>query len=273
MFSSGFKEAQTTEHLQIVTVDCSPQVLEIVLTFLYTEKADFPLDVAVDVLFAADLLFIEKLKVKAAVVISTLGNGTMSQTRPPQAVEDQGKAPPDEQFNDEVINIYDVTRAAWDTRVQRLEEFAARYLAYRLELYIDDEDFADLIRESAKRITTRQETDSIELLDDIRYYLSERFRLRFEDSGLEDMMDEDAQQAELDEARGQSMDEGIDMNGTKDDASAGALPRPDGCLMSGGEIRTLDGDIAGDEFQSDAMNYQILLGKIDALLDRLKLDA
>jgi hypothetical protein len=40
-----------------------------------------------------------------------------------------------------------------------------------------------------------------------------------------------------------------------------------------GEIRTLDGEIAGDEFAADAINYQILLGKIDTLLERLKLDA
>jgi ankyrin repeat/BTB/POZ domain-containing protein 1 len=40
-----------------------------------------------------------------------------------------------------------------------------------------------------------------------------------------------------------------------------------------GEIRTLDGDIAGDEFASDAINYQVLLGKIEGLLERLKLDA
>lgn len=38
-------------------------------------------------------------------------------------------------------------------------------------------------------------------------------------------------------------------------------------------IRTLDGDIAGDEFAADAINYQVLLGKIDTLLERLKLDA
>lgn len=40
-----------------------------------------------------------------------------------------------------------------------------------------------------------------------------------------------------------------------------------------GVIRTLDGEIAGDEFASDALNYQILLGKIDTLLENLKLDA
>jgi hypothetical protein len=40
-----------------------------------------------------------------------------------------------------------------------------------------------------------------------------------------------------------------------------------------GAIRTLDGNIAGDEFAADAINYQILLEKIDRLLERLNLDA
>lgn len=43
--------------------------------------------------------------------------------------------------------------------------------------------------------------------------------------------------------------------------------------MLHGEVRTLDGEIAGDEFAGDAINYQILLEKIDTLLERLKLDA
>lgn len=43
--------------------------------------------------------------------------------------------------------------------------------------------------------------------------------------------------------------------------------------MQFGEVMTLDGEIAGDEFAGDAINYQILLGQIDALLDRLQLDA
>ena len=38
-------------------------------------------------------------------------------------------------------------------------------------------------------------------------------------------------------------------------------------------IRTLDGEVAGDELEEEARNYQILLGKIDGLLDKLKLDA
>lgn len=170
MFSSSFREAQTTDHLQIVPIDCSPEVLEVVLTFLYTERADFPLDIAVDVLFAADLLLIEKLKVKAAVVISTLGNGNMTQTSAQQAAD--GTETDDEQG--EPVDIYDVIRAGWLTRVPRLEEFGARYFAYRLENHIDEEDFAELIKESAARIKGRQETDSIELLDEYAFAVPPR---------------------------------------------------------------------------------------------------
>jgi hypothetical protein len=51
------------------------------------------------------------------------------------------------------------------------------------------------------------------------------------------------------------------------------LDRP--CIETSAEgvIRTLDGEEIDDEFAQDAMNYRILLNKIDLLLDQLKLDA
>ncbi len=277
MFTSAFREAQNTDHLHIIPIDCSPRVLETVLAFLYTEKADFPLNVAVDVLFAADLLLIERLKLKAAVVISTLGNGAMSQVPTTQQISN--KPIPEE----EEIDIYDVVRAGWLTRVPRLEEFGARYFADRLEDYVDEGDFADLIKESAARIKGRQETDSIELLDDIRYYLSERFRLRFEDAGLEELMEETelsngitVTENGLVATDAKVPEEGLDPAAVNDQVAA-----TEGSetlvsieeMMRDGAIRTLDGEIAGDEFAGDAVNYQILLGKIESLLDRLKLDA
>ena len=142
------------------------------------------------------------------------------------------------------------------------------------EHYIDDEAFAELVQESADRIKARQETDSIELLDDIRYYLSERFRLRFEDSGLEDMMDDEPTEIErkidgkLPENVGVSV--GVMPNGG---AARGSTKFASETMMTGGTIRTLDGEIAGDQLEGDALNYQILLGKIDGLLDSLRLDA
>ncbi|KAK3330540.1 hypothetical protein B0H66DRAFT_66858 [Apodospora peruviana] len=256
MFSSEFKEAKDAEHLHIIKVDCIPEVLEIILTFLYTEKADCPLEFALDLLYASDMLLLDRLKTKAAVTISTLGSGNNN------ALVDRTHSggPEEEQQEVEVepINVYDVIHAAWDLNVQRLEEFAARYLASRLEDYIDEDEFADLIQESASRLKERQETDTIELLDDIRYYLSERFRLRFEDAGLEEMLD----------------DEGaLSGNPAEELANNETQTRSLVSDNSGGQFRTLDGALVEDEFDSEAMNYQILLGKIDKLLDRLKLDA
>jgi ankyrin repeat/BTB/POZ domain-containing protein 1 len=256
MFSSQFKEAQDTPHLQIVTIDCSPAVLETILTFMYTERADFGLDIAIDVLFAADQLFIEKLKQRAAIIISALGNGSTS------AVESDN--PRGATDADEPVDIYEVIRAGWDTRVQRLEEFAARYIAYRLEYYIDQPEFAELVLESANRVKARQETDTVELIDDLRYYLSERYRLRFEDSGLDEMMDENA----AIEAVNFALEDKVQETATKQTS----IPLEQQ-MTAAGVIRNLDGEEVGDEFAQDAMNYQILLGKIDTLLERLNLDA
>lgn len=161
MFESSFRESQHTEYLQVITVDCTPVVLEIVLDFLYTEQANIPIEIALDVLYVADMLFIEKLKTKATVVISTVGMGGGSITD--RNHTEPGRNP---EIEVEQINVYDVIRAGWLLKVRRLEEFGARYLASRLEDYIDEEDFEELIKESATRIENRQETDSIEVLDE-----------------------------------------------------------------------------------------------------------
>lgn len=301
MFSSSFLEAQDSPHLRIISVDCSPEVLEIVLTFLYTEKADIPLHLAIDVLFAADHLFIEKLKTKAAVVISTLGNGAIPQL-PSKAAESKdinGTAdnsvsyadhlatttdinpspspPPAPETSD--LDIYTTLRAAWTLRMPRLEEFSARFIAYRLEAFIDDPEFVSLVEESAARIRKRQETDSIELVDDIRYYLSERFRLRMEDLGW-DELEEEGEGNGGEGADGVGEEKGlvssVDGKGevvVSDGGARDGEARLSEVEMPSGAVRTLDGEMAGDEFAADALNYQILLGKIDALLERLKLDA
>ncbi|KAL1884221.1 hypothetical protein VTK73DRAFT_5357 [Phialemonium thermophilum] len=270
MFSGGFKESQGSKYLHIIKVDCLPEVLEIVLKFLYTEKADCPLDLALDVLYTSDMLLLEKLKAKAALAISTLGSGTNN------VLTDRTRGNGGESGQEaEPINVYEVIHAAWDLQVQRLEDFAARYLAYRLEDYIDEPEFAELIQESASRIKERQETDTIELLDDIRYYLSERFRLRFEDANLESILDEngeidtslaervttkEAGVAAANGASGDNRQQNIDLTETD------AHEKEEGMM-------TLDGQLAEDEFASDAINYQILLGKIDRMLERLRLDA
>lgn len=281
MFSSSFREAQQSDHLHVVKVDCLPEVLEIVLAFLYTEKVECPLEYGLDLLYVSDMLFLDKLKTKAAVAISTLGSGDNNILIDRTHTQDSKEA----EVEVEPINVYDVIHAAWDLRVQRLENFAARYLAYRLEDYIDEEEFAELIQESAARLKTREETDTIELLDDIRYYLSERFRLRFEDAGLDEMLDEEGEiNAEAVEALNlhsngalassvdADQDDHLRVAQSSENGAAKTAP-PEGLERREGIMRTLDGKVAEDEFASDAINYQILLEKIDSMLDKLKLDA
>ncbi|KAM0468042.1 hypothetical protein ACHAP7_011335 [Fusarium lateritium] len=277
MFSGDFVESQRDEHLRIVTIDCTPAILEIILTFLYTETSVCPLEHALDLLYAADMLFLDNLKSKAALAISTLGSGTsnvlVDRTHGESQRNGEG-VQEDEQLEMEPINIYDVIHAAWDLRVQRLEEFAARYLAYRLEDYIDEEDFQALIAESAQRITVREETDTIELLDDIRYYLGDRFRLRFENAGIEEMMDETGEiDVDLAAAMEQAQISADAKDGVPKETQNGVAVNGNGDAKSAEAVRTLDGAEAEDEFVSDAINYQILQRKIDAMLDRLKLDA
>ncbi|KLU83447.1 BTB/POZ domain-containing protein 3 [Magnaporthiopsis poae ATCC 64411] len=287
MFAGPFLEAQSTEHLRIVRVDCVPEVLEVVLSFLYTEKADCSLELALDLLYTADMLLLDKLKSRAVALISALGSGSsnpMVAGKPKQNMSATAETP-----EAESINIYDVIRAAWDLRVQRLEEFAARYISARLEHYIDEPEFAEMIQESASRIKDREDTDTIELLDDIRFYLSERFRLRFEDTGFDMVEQDQAPQPPGGDhvpADGDAPGEATSLEGAHigavsavnpDDASNGikgastqqSAPPP----LSSSWVRTLDGTLVEDEFEADAANYQILLQKIDDLLDRLKLDA
>ncbi|KAG5976050.1 hypothetical protein E4U58_006385 [Claviceps cyperi] len=281
MFSGDFLESQHAEHLRIITIDVSPPVLELVLTYLYIENPIIPLQHALDVLYAADMLFLDALKTKAAQAISALGNPTTTTTGAPQQhtpKPQQVISLHNDPLETEPINIYDVVHAAWDLRVRRLEEFAARYLAYHLEDYIDDPDFHDLIRESASRIKKREETDSIELLDDIRHYLSDRFRLRFADTRLDQLMEvgdeEGGQGAEnVDGHTGE--EEGEDAAGTGErdgEAAVGGHDGEGGNAEREHKLQREEPDaVTEDTFASDAIHHQLLLDKIEDMLERLKL--
>jgi ankyrin repeat and BTB/POZ domain-containing protein 1 len=78
---------------------------------------------------------------------------------------------------------------------------------------------------------------------------------------MEEMMDENHQVSE---------DAG---NNVESNASAVNTYKTQQESTYGAHIRTLDGGVVGDEFDSDSINYQILLEKIDRLLEKLKLDA
>ncbi|KAI7692067.1 hypothetical protein KC322_g11040, partial [Hortaea werneckii] len=67
--------------------------------------------------------------------------------------------------------------------------------------------------------------------------------------------------------------EGDEEEGAKQQQGESGTFAPDlEVLETQGVVRTLDGEVAGDEFAQDAMNYQILLGKLETLMENLGLD-
>ena len=87
----------------------------------------------------------------------------------------------------------------------------------------------------------------------IRYYLSERFRLRFEDIGYGVLND-------TSESQKQPTPSGDDVQ------VQGTQGVVDDC-------RVLDDGPVTDEIAQGAEKYKMLMAKIDALLERLELDA
>ncbi|KAK9495508.1 hypothetical protein V1508DRAFT_364740 [Lipomyces doorenjongii] len=183
MFTSSFAEGAYSvsnfeaqddgaKKLPTVALSASKAVAEIILRYIYTDRVDIPGAIALDVLYCADLLLIDKLKSLASVAL------TNSSAEDDDAISDPtvGK-----HATPLYANIYDILRAGWATRMDRLERFAAKYFADNLAHFIVQDDFADIVLESAQRIRSRDETDTIELIDDIRFYLAQKYGILFED--------------------------------------------------------------------------------------------
>ncbi|KAL5598955.1 hypothetical protein BROUX41_003726 [Berkeleyomyces rouxiae] len=247
MFTGGFLEGQGSDHLHIVGMTCAPVTLEVILANLYFEKGEISLAYSLDLLYTADELFLEKLVNKAALTISSQGmaesNVWQDRTHDPELRKKTRGARRARGDASDSIDIYEILHAAWDIGVRRLEDFAARFFASRLEDYLDDPQFIDIIRQSAERVKNRQATDTIELLDDIRHHIKDRFRMRFQDVSL--MMTRDTEQADRIRADHQQD------------------------IKKNTAIKTLSGEMAEDEFAADDMNYEFLMKKLDELLKEM----
>ncbi|CUS21941.1 LAQU0S04e04368g1_1 [Lachancea quebecensis] len=169
MFSSNFKEASSysetpegtvdrSKSFPIVSFPCSdPAVAELILAYLYYDNTDIHWKLALDVLVAADAVFADRLKTMAAVAIM-------------QSTE----------FLDH-RSIFEVLYVAWETRMERLEHYAAEVIARDFKFYCGDPRFEEAVLRSSQRIQNRQETDTIELIDDIRYQLLKKHNIDTDD--------------------------------------------------------------------------------------------
>ncbi|KAH3670588.1 hypothetical protein OGAPHI_001103 [Ogataea philodendri] len=147
------------------TLEVSQETTEILLQYLYFDEASIPPESAMDTLVIADSLFLDRLKTMAAISLSSIDD-----------------------FSTVNISVYDILRAAWEFKVHRLEDRVAHIIANQIESFIKDPEFKEVILESSSRISARQEFDTIELIDDIRFHLTKRYAIDQEGGTLDPTM-------------------------------------------------------------------------------------
>ncbi|KAH7974674.1 hypothetical protein HPB49_018077 [Dermacentor silvarum] len=76
----------------------------------------------------------------------------------------------------DVESICNTLRASRLFRLPRLENQCIEFMAKHLAKVVELPEFHEVIREDAKEVKLRQETDSITVIDDIRYYISANAR-------------------------------------------------------------------------------------------------
>ncbi|XP_012887777.1 PREDICTED: ankyrin repeat and BTB/POZ domain-containing protein 1 isoform X2 [Dipodomys ordii] len=137
----GAPGAPTTVTLQGI----SPEVFTHVLFYVYSDHTELLPEAAYDVLRVADMYLLPGLK--------RLCGRSLAQTL-------------DED------NVVSVWRMAKLFRLARLEDQCTEYMAKVIEKLVEREDFEEAVREEAAAVAARQETDSIPLVDDIRFHVA-----------------------------------------------------------------------------------------------------
>lgn len=158
--SSQAKSDDTTDILCLELPTCEFGVAESIINYLYYDRADIDPNYAFEVIRIADYIMASRLKNIAAAVITQSPDVLVSNT------------------------IFDVLRLAWETGVERLEQFGAKYIAQHIQGLSSSKELYDVILESSRRISSREELDTIELVADIRFYLLGKYDLEPEDISL-----------------------------------------------------------------------------------------
>ncbi|KAI8810343.1 hypothetical protein BJ742DRAFT_801490 [Cladochytrium replicatum] len=177
--------------IPITAVD-DVDVFRVVLEHLYCEiPASTPSDhltpdLALSVLEAADVLLLDRLKTQiAAYIVSETPAAVAPSSQEPIVASNLIPA----QMNPESLlppSPWDLMHEAWRLNLPRLEQHITRHFAVHLDYYLDKTNeaaaaqFAALITESAESTKNREETDTVVLVDDLRYWLAREHGINWE---------------------------------------------------------------------------------------------
>ncbi|KAG8516966.1 Ankyrin repeat and BTB/POZ domain-containing protein 1 [Galemys pyrenaicus] len=140
------EELEASGGLPVITLHrISPDIFTHVLYYIYSDHTELPPEAAYDVLSVADMYLLPGLKRLCGRSLAQLLD------------------------EDSVVGVWRVAKLF---RLARLEDQCTEYMAKVIEKLVEREDFAEAVREEAAAVAARQETDSIPLVDDIRFHVA-----------------------------------------------------------------------------------------------------
>ncbi|XP_029636543.1 ankyrin repeat and BTB/POZ domain-containing protein 1-like [Octopus sinensis] len=146
LLTDHFNESENSEGIPFLSLhEVSALVFRQIMYFIYTDSCEISESNVSDVLYTADIYLLPGLKRQCANFMSK---------------------------NLEVQQVVSVLRIARLFNLYRLQNQCAEYMATNLVKVIQLPDFAELVQEDAHSVKERQETDSIEIIDNVRYYLT-----------------------------------------------------------------------------------------------------
>ncbi|XP_058499332.1 ankyrin repeat and BTB/POZ domain-containing protein 1 [Solea solea] len=144
-FSEG-EQLQSQPSTSVITLhNISHEVFIHVMYYIYTNSTELTVENVLDVLCVADIYLLSGLK--------RLCGKTLAMT----ICED---------------NVLCLWKTAKLFRLSRLEDHCIEYMAKIIELLVEQPEFVEIIKEDAGSLEDRHETDSVPLVDEIRYHIA-----------------------------------------------------------------------------------------------------
>uniref|UniRef100_A0A673A5H1 BTB domain-containing protein n=1 Tax=Sphaeramia orbicularis TaxID=375764 RepID=A0A673A5H1_9TELE len=144
-FSEGEK-LQSHPSTSVITLhNISHDIFIHVLFYIYTDDTELTMDSVFDVLCVADMYLLPGLKRLCG---KTLAKATCEE------------------------NVLFLWKTAKLFRLSRLEDHCTEYMAKTIERLVEKPEFAEMIKEDAASLEERHETDSVPLVDEIRFHIT-----------------------------------------------------------------------------------------------------
>ena len=143
-FESSSDNAKNIRIVQNISCAIFPTLL----SFIYLNKVKITPSIAYELFMVSDFIILPELKNLAA---NYIGHNL------------------DNIFGNKVIHLIKLARLL---NTSKLESQCYQYVAKNLYHFIDQSDFHQLVIEDALSVNKRQETDSIPIIDEIRYFIT-----------------------------------------------------------------------------------------------------